>query len=168
MSGIPGPWSRKVSRKPPRAPFSRSSSVTVPPPPCWRVLRASSLAAVMMRVWSTRLKRSCSAFARTACRTATTCSPERICRRSDGPFLHSILPPPGYLPQQFHSLLDVQGRPYPTQGDSKFHQSNGYRRPHADNHRGRIQYPGNGGNVAEHSPDEGIHNFEGRNVDQDA
>ena len=79
-SGMPGPRSLKVRRKPRRVPFPTISIATLPPSPCCRVLRANSLAAVMMRVWSTRLNRNSSALARTAWRTATSFSPESFCR----------------------------------------------------------------------------------------
>src|SRR5690606_1011477 len=52
-SGIPGPESTKSSRSPLRWPSTTCRNRAVPPPPCSTVLRASSLAAVTILVWST-------------------------------------------------------------------------------------------------------------------
>ena len=71
-SAMPGPLSVNVSRSPRRAPSCMASSRTAPPPPWTRVLRASSLAAVTILVWSTSRKPTATASSRVICRTRTT------------------------------------------------------------------------------------------------
>ena len=56
MSAIPGPWSSKVRRRPAPAAVRQQLHAAVPPAAVLSVLRASSLAAVTILVWSTRLK----------------------------------------------------------------------------------------------------------------
>src|SRR3984885_15858325 len=50
MSAIPGPLSEKLNRIPVRAPSTTSAISSSPPPPCSRVLRPNSLAAVTIFV----------------------------------------------------------------------------------------------------------------------
>src|SRR5215217_6167003 len=69
---MPGPSSSKVRRSPFRAPSWSASRRTVPPPPYSTVLRASSLAAVTILVWSTIPSPCAIAHDRTACLTSTT------------------------------------------------------------------------------------------------
>src|SRR5580698_1128145 len=50
MSAIPGPLSEKLNRMPLRMPSTTSAISSSPPPPCSRVLRPNSLAAVTIFV----------------------------------------------------------------------------------------------------------------------
>src|SRR5581483_9442351 len=75
MSPMPGPLSTKTSRNPNRGPFSIIRSIA-PPPPWINVLRASSLAAVTILVWSTREKPMRELASRTRCLTVTTSDSE--------------------------------------------------------------------------------------------
>src|SRR5262245_9425207 len=133
MSGMPGPWSSNVNRRPRRAPSLRASSRTLPPPPCISVLRANSLAAVTILVWSTRLKPSSAAHLRTACRTSTTSLSELAGNVSCfSTAIAVFLPARARPPEQVHSLLDVQGRAHPRQGQAQFDQGDGDGWLHAD------------------------------------
>src|SRR5262245_64747940 len=136
MSGMPGPWSSKVSRSLRRIPSLSASSRTVPPPPCTSAFRANSLAAVTILVWSTRLNPNSAAHFLTACRTRTTSFSDRagiVSCFSTG--IGVPLPVPArHALQEFHPLLDVQGRAHPRQRQAQFHERDGDRGLHADHH----------------------------------
>ena len=109
---MPGPWSSKVSRSPRRAP----SLQRLQRGPCRRrrrssVLRASSLAAVTILVWSTRLKPSSTA-------QLAHDLPDAARRRRDARIgsvsvaVDGHRRPPsrrrGAAPEQLHAPLDVE------------------------------------------------------------
>src|SRR5215210_7688753 len=132
---MPGPWSSKVSRSPFRPPLSRASRHTVPPPPYCTVLRASSLAAVTIFVWSTRPSPCATAQARTACLTSTTSPSVRTgitSRRRTvivplGAHPHrlpraGVVAPARQHLQQRHPLLDVQRRAHAGERQPELHE----------------------------------------------
>src|SRR5215471_977981 len=109
MSGIPGPWSSKMSRSPRRASLLTASSLTDPPPPWSSVLRAGSLAAVTILVWSTRLSPCATANSRATCRTRTTSSDVLIDNVSSFATAIDVLLPFGAGLKHAHAFLDVEG-----------------------------------------------------------
>src|SRR5690606_35679981 len=128
-SGIPGPSSLKV-RLIPRRPLSSTTSIRASPPPPWTItLRPSSLAAVMILVWSTMLKRSSTLSARTRWRRRTRSPfPWRGSRSSSGVRGHlrrcataverCVLA----VTQQGHAALDVECCENAGQLDAQLHQ----------------------------------------------
>src|SRR5262245_42738784 len=118
------------------------------------VLRASSLAAVTIFVWSTRLKPAATAHSRTAWRTATTSSVARIGRRSVR--TPAIAMPIDRGAQELHAALDVQRGLYTRQGEPQLDQRDRDRRAHAHDDRRGVEHPGHRGNVRQHAADEGI------------
>src|SRR5262245_60349515 len=168
VSAMPGPWSSKTRRSPRRSLWFSASSRTVPPPP-WRVVfRASSLAAVTIFVWSTRLKPTATAHSRTTCRTATMSSDERIARVSSR---RTAIPAPAVLERladQRDPLLDVQRRAHAGQCQTELDERDRDRRTHADDGRLRVEDARHRGDVAEHPADEGIDDLERRDVDEHA
>src|SRR5258705_6339887 len=163
---MPGPLSSKVSRNPRRAP-SPSPAIRVEPPPPWtRVLRASSLAAVTILVWSTRLKARPTAHWRVTCRTRTTSSSEctsSVCSRTVG-----IQPPARAEPaaDQSHALLRVQRGANSVQVYPELDQGDGDRGPHAHHHGLRVQDARHAGDVGERAADEGVDDLQCRDVDE--
>src|SRR5690348_13425857 len=160
MSAIPGPRSSKVSRRPARPLSLTASSRAVPPPPWSSVLRANSLAAVTILVWSTRLSPCATAHDRTLCRTATTSCCERTGMVSHRSTAIGILgqcvgartsfPLVGIArrrAEQHHSLFYVERRTHPRQRQSKFDERDRYRGLDAHNDRFSIQHPRRGRDV---------------------
>src|SRR5262245_21295957 len=142
MSAIPGPWSAKVSRSPLRSPSASDSSCTVPPPAWSTVFRASSLAAVIILVWSTRLKPSSVDHLRTAWRTTTTSSEERMSRRSLFDTTIGVLrrAPAHRGPQELHAFFHVERGAHPRERQPQLDQRDGDGRLHADHDRLGVQH----------------------------
>src|SRR5262249_37967783 len=94
----------------------------------------SSLAAVTILVWSTRLSPASTARERATCRALTTSSEVRTSRRS---LLGGIfgLRFEARLLNQLHSPLDVQRRLDPGQRQAELDQRDGHGRAHADDDR---------------------------------
>src|SRR6185436_10944239 len=172
MSAMPGPWSTNRSRRPRRLSTSRRSSSQVPPPPCTSVLRASSLAAVTILVWSTRLNPISTAHARTIWRTRTTSS--GFCR---GSFSVRTMAIRWFVfrghrrrrdrrLQHVHGPLDVQRGADAAQRHTQLHERDGDGRTHADDDRLGIEHAGHPGDVAQHAADERVHDLERRDVDE--
>src|SRR6187549_1207513 len=132
------------------------------------VLRASSLAAVTILVWSTRPKPRLTAHSRASWRTRTTSSSLRTDTCSSLTTAIAGLTLLAGRLQELHAPLHVEGRAHPGQGEAELHEGDGHRRPHARDHRVRVEDPGHGRNIAEHAPDEGVHEVEGGDVDEDA
>src|SRR3954468_1944643 len=136
MSAMPGPWSSKVSRSPLRTPSASASSCTVPPRPWTTVLRAISLAAVTILVWSTSVKPCCTAQVRTAWRTATTSFSARNCSTSALDtcaivlvrVVGDVVADSGL--EKLHAALDVEGGAHTGQGKPKLDQGDGDRGLH--------------------------------------
>src|SRR6185312_14402428 len=132
------------------------------------VLRAISLAAVMILVWSTRLKPALTACARTIWRTRTTSSPERRSMLSD---FSTFMQPAAIIdnaPDEGEALVDIECGAHAAELEPELDQGDGHRRPHADDHGRRIEHAAHGGDVVEHAADEGIDDLQGRDVDHDA
>src|SRR5215471_4736783 len=166
MSGMPGPWSSKVSRNPRRVSLLRASSLTVPPPPWSSVLRASSLAAVTILVWSTRLRPCATANSRATCRTRTTSSDDLIVIVSSFTTAIAVLLLCAGALKQAHALLNVERGAHSRQREAQLDQRDGHRRAHPDDYRFRVQHARHRRDIAEHPADERVHYFERRNVDQ--
>src|SRR5262249_22663891 len=136
-SGMPGPWSSNVSLSPLRAPSASASRRTDPPPPWISVLRASSLAAVTIFVWSTTLKPSSAAHFLTTWRASTTSFSEvtgRVSCFSTGIALALRVRRPGSA-EEGHPSLDVQRRPHARQRQPQLDQGDGHGRLHPDHDR---------------------------------
>src|SRR5688500_3423568 len=175
---MPFPRSSKVIFSPRRALAATTSTRAVPPPPWVNVFRASSLAAVTIFVWSTRLNPSSMASARTCCRTTTMSFAVRTGSRSflrtdigvpaigEGPLFQTI----GRVEQraqQCHAALDVERRSNAGERKAELHEGNRHGGLHAGDHRVRVQDAGHGGDVGDHAPDERVHHLARRNVDED-
>src|SRR4051812_27655465 len=157
-----------MSRSPRRAPSSMVSRRSVPPPPYVSVLRASSLAAVTIFVWSTRLKPSSTARCLTAWRAPTTSSAD-LTGRSSLRRTGNVAPPAvDAAAQQIHAALDVERRPYPVQRQPELHERDRDGRLHTDDHRLGVEDARHRSDVAEHAADEGIDHLERGDVDEDA
>src|SRR5262245_60578904 len=140
MSGMPGPWSSKVSRSPRRISLLIASSLTVPPPPWSSVLRASSLAAVTILVWSTRLRPCATANSRAICRTRTTSSDDLIDNVSSFTTAIVVLPLCAGALKQAHAFLDVERGSHARKRESQFDERDGHRRAHSDDYCFRVQH----------------------------
>src|SRR6185312_15352480 len=125
------------------------------------VLRASSLAAVTILVWSTRLKPSSTAQLRTACRTLTMSSEvwtgsfsvrasaiQSLARRRGAVDPRDL--------QHLHGAFDVQRGPHAAERHAQLDQGDGDGRSHAHHHRLGVEHPRHRGDVAEHAADEGV------------
>src|SRR5262250_88365 len=165
---MPGPRSSKVSRSPRRASLLIASSLTVPPPPWSRVLRASSLAAVTILVWSTRLSPCATAHSRATCRTRTTSSDDLIDIVSSFTTAIDVLLLRAGALKQAHAFLNVERGAHARQRESQLDERNGHRRAHPDDYSFRVQHARHRRDVAEHPADERVHDFERRNVNQHA
>src|SRR4029453_3418292 len=129
-------------------------------------LRASSLAAVTIFVWSTRLKPISQARCRTACRTMTICS--EVVSGSKSAEADAILAS-SYVDrhrQQVHALLDGQRGAYAGKGYAQLDESNGNGRAHTDDDCFCVQHTRHRGYVAQHTSYERVDNLERRDVDQ--
>src|SRR6476646_2668248 len=125
MSAMPAPLSSKVKRKPFLALLLSWSRWTWPsPPPCSRMLRANSLAAVTIFVCSTRLKPISTARVRTHCRIRTTSSEERIGTDSvtdDGTVRFLSF---DRTAKQLHAFVHVQCGPHACERQAQFDERN--------------------------------------------
>src|SRR5262245_5821418 len=165
---MPGPRSSNVSRSPRRGSLLMASSLTVPPPPWSSVLRASSLAAVTILVWSTRLRPCATAHSRATCRTRTTSSDDLIdIVSSFATAIDVLLLCVGAL-KQAHALLNVERGAHARQREPQLDERNGHSGAHSDDYRFRVQHARHRRDVAEHPADERVHNLERRNVNQHA
>jgi hypothetical protein len=70
--------------------------------------------------------------------------------------------------KQFHPALDIQRGTDPGQGQAKFHQGDGHRWLHADQHGLGIHDARQPGDGADHPADERIHHVQGGDIDQHA
>src|SRR6476469_998537 len=96
-------------------------------------LRASSLAAVMILVWSTRPRPASSASVRVIWRTLTTSSDDRMSRRSLLTVVAIVRPRSVQtLLDHGHAAFDVERRLDPGEREPELDQRDGDRRPHAD------------------------------------
>src|SRR5262249_14352540 len=142
------------------------------------MLRASSLAAVTIFVWSTRVSRRSTAVARTAWRIRTMSSDDRRDRVSslsidirglDGGLGAGAVA--FALAERaaggLHALLDVECGAHAGEGQAELDQRDGDRRSHAHHHRLRVKHPSDRRDGPEHAPDERIDHVEGGNVDED-
>src|SRR5215207_8940245 len=104
------------------------------------VLRANSLAAVTIFVWSTKLNVSSWVSFRTAWRASTTSCSTLSGRASLlRTAIRDLLPRvvrrfAQRRPQPLHAALDVQGGLHALEGQSQLDQRDGHRRAHADEH----------------------------------
>src|SRR5689334_21029327 len=161
MSGIPGPPSSNTSRRPRRRSSLRLSSRSVPPPPCRTVFRASSLAAVTILVWSTRLNPTEMAHSRTTRRTATTSSGDRTAWASS---LRTAIPGPRPVDRsadELHALLHVQRGAHSGKRETQLDERDRDRRPHADHDGPRVEDARHRSDVPEHPADERVDDLEG-------
>ena len=71
-------------------------------------------------------------------------------------------------PDQGEPLVDVQRGAHAGQRQAQLDQRDRHRRPHADDHRHRIQHARHGSDIVEHAPDEGIDDLQRRDVDHHA
>src|SRR5919108_3636591 len=165
---MPGPLSSNVSRRPARPPLRSDCSRATPPPPWSIVLRASSLAAVTIFVWSTRLKPISTARMRTTWRTTTMSVEERTGSVSSSGIANTVAAARERRAKKLHALVDVQARPNARQGQAQLHQRDGNRGSHADHDRLGVEHAGHRRDVADHAADEGIDDLERRDVDEHA
>src|SRR5262249_18407266 len=131
------------------------------------VLRASSLAAVMIFVWSTRLSPASTAQTRVNWRTRTTSSDDRMARRSVLVVGIDVLQGRPTL-DQLHAALNIESGPHSRQRQTQFNQRDCNRGAHADDDRLRIENSRNGSDAIEHAADEAVDDLQRGNVDQDA
>src|SRR5690349_4001797 len=114
---MPGPWSSKVSFNPVRVPLLTTSMRQLPPPPCPTALRPSSLDAVIILVWSTRLNFSSVVQARTFWRRLTTSLGSLSATDSDLRVVIGFHAVAVYqFTQHFHAGFDVERCLYPGHG----------------------------------------------------
>src|SRR5690348_10739069 len=110
---------------------------TVPPLPWMSVLRASSLAAVTILVWSTRLNFNSTQQARTCWRTPTTSDSPRMGNSSLR--VTTICPHPsprsGRVLEVADSFFDGQRRMDALERQTQLHERDGDRRLHPDDDR---------------------------------
>ena len=135
-----------------------------------RVLRASSLAAVTILVWSTRLKPSSTAQPRTDCRTA-----HDVLGRAERAASQLAARPAsarsrprerrGAAPCPRSTLSAVRT---PGQRQPELDERDRDRRPHADDDRLGVEHARHRRDVAEHAADERVDDLERRDVDQHA
>src|SRR6185503_13211126 len=132
------------------------------------VLRASSLAAVTILVWSTRPNPRLTAHSRASWRTRPPSSSPRTdtCSSLTTAMAGLALLAGGL--QELHAPLHVEGRAHAGQGEPELDEGDGDGRAHARDHGVRVQDAGHGRDVAEHAPDEGVHEVEGGDVDEHA
>src|SRR5579864_8707632 len=71
-------------------------------------------------------------------------------------------------PDQGEALVDIERGLHSAQCQPKLDQRDRHGRLHADHHRDGIEHPRHGGDVVEHAADEGVHHFQGRDVDHHA
>ncbi len=165
-SAMPGPSSSKCMRRPVRPAWSSSSQRMRPPPPWTRVLRDSSLAAVMTLVWSTSENRSLPHNARTAWRHSTMCCSDSRGRVPEVSSAKRGLP--ADAAQQFHAALHIERGAHAVQRQAKFHEGDGHGRLHADHDRMCRENARDAGNAAEHPAHERIHDLQSGDVDHHA
>src|SRR5688500_11977315 len=125
------------------------------------VLRASSLAAVTILVWSTRPKASSWASLRTSCRARTTSCSVRTGRVSVLVTDIAGFPPRHGRPEALHPALDVEGRVHAGQGEAQLDEGDRDGRAHADDDRAGVEDAGHGGDVGDHAADERVDHLEG-------
>src|SRR5262249_8281242 len=142
------------------------------------VWRASSLAAVTIFVWSTRLSRRSTAAARTAWRMRTMSSDDRsdsvsslsIGIRGLGDGFGGCAVASARLERtakNLHALFDVESGAHAGKGEAKRHEGDGHRRSHAHHHRLRVEHSSNRRDAPEHAADERVDHLEGGDVDED-
>src|ERR1700734_2713644 len=102
------------------------------------VLRASSLAAVMSLVWSTRLRPSWEDASRTRLLTVTTSGSVTTGTFSVETTAIHLLVRVDRRAQQFHAGIHVQRSAHSRQRQAQFHQGNCDRRLHAYDYGFRI------------------------------
>ena len=135
------------------------------------VLRASSLAAVTILVWSTRLKPSSTARSRTTWRTRTTSSRARGRQRLSSEHRRQLRPGEGVAaasPKQRHAALDVERGPHARQRQPELDQRDRHRRRMPTTTVCGVEDARHRRDVAEHAADEGVDDLERRDVDQHA
>src|SRR5579871_999733 len=130
-------------------------------------LRASSLAAVMILVWSTRPRPASIARVRVIWRTLTTSSDDRMSRRS----LFAVvaifrLRRVQTLLDHRHAAFDVQRRLDARQREPELDQRDGDRRTHPDYDRVGVENARHRRDVVQHAADEAVDDLQRRDVDQ--
>src|ERR1700691_220872 len=124
------------------------------------VLRASSLAAVMILVWSTRLRPSWEANSRTRLVTATTSGSVLTGTLSEETTAIHLLVRVDRGSQQLHARVHIQRCAHSRQRKPQLYQSDCHRRLHTHDHGFRIQHARHRRDIAQHPPDEGVYDFE--------
>src|SRR5215208_325882 len=136
------------------------------------VLRASSLAAVTILVWSTRLNLSSCVSFRTAWRASTTSCSVRRGRASDlrtairdlltgervaapiaARFTARVV---NGLAQALHAALDVERRLHAFERQPQLHQRDRHRRPHPDEDGAGVEDARHAGDAGDHPADERV------------
>src|SRR5579883_2817798 len=128
------------------------------------VLRAISLAAVTILVWSTRPNPNATARLRTAWRTRTTSSACRTGMTSLAATINPVLRSVDQAAYERKALVDIERGPHPRKAEAELDQGDGDRRLHADHDGHRVEDARHRGDIVQHSPDEGIDDFERRDV----
>src|SRR6476659_4559236 len=130
-------------------------------------LRASSLAAVTILVWSTSENLSSCVSLRTCCLASTMSCSERS---GAWPLAFGVIGSVrGYLPaQQRHAAFDVQRGRDAGQRQAELDQRDRDGRLHAHENRLRAEDARDAGDVGDHAADERVHHLERRDVDEDA
>src|SRR5215216_6790978 len=175
MSGMPGPVSSKMRRRPAR-PCAASSGCAIMRPRLayLTTLRASSEVTVASRVTSMMRKPRPAARVRTSPRaTAMSCSLSRaidlLCKGSGPPearVLLFVLVDGELAPQQTDALVHVEHRVHAAQLKPQFDQRDGDGRLHPDDDGARVHDARHRRDVREHAPDEGVHHLQQRDVDE--
>src|SRR6478672_1911071 len=118
------------------------------------MLRANSLAAVTIFVWSTSESLIVTACRRTAWRTATI-SAESVTAIISA-FSTGILVKIWHADvatQHLHPFFHIEGRVYAAQVEAELNQGNGYRGLHPNDDRLRVQNPRHCRGIGQHPPD---------------
>src|SRR6266576_2547020 len=170
---MPGPWSLAMIDTPWRSPFWTRLSVISPFFAYIRILRAISEIAAAMTVCSPLENPATAASARPCCLASTTSTSAAIVRRSSSPtaaralglhFERALL---GAAVQEREAFLQVQHGGHALQGEPELHHREGDIGLDAHDHRLGPAQARHVSDVAQGPDCEGIHDVEGRHVDDD-
>src|SRR4051812_21517329 len=125
------------------------------------VLRASSLAAVTILVWSTSPKPRAMAHSRAIWRTRTISSSLRSGTSSSLTTAIAALARLAGHVQEVHSELDVERGAHAGQGEAELDEGDGDRGPHSRHHGVGVEDASHGRDVGQHAADERVHEVEG-------
>src|SRR5262245_8494694 len=131
------------------------------------VLRASSLAAVTIFVWST-IPNPCSREVLRTSWRASTMSCSFLMGRTSLWVIVIRLPVFAVAFEQGHSSLHVESRVDALEAQAELDERDGHGRLHPHDHGARVEDARHPRNVGDHAYDEGIDHLERRDVDEHA